>query len=65
MAILRAIVSGERDPMQLAKLRGRRCQKTEQQIAEQLRGHWRADHLVSLQQALKMYDAIQERIAAL
>jgi transposase len=28
-----------------------------------LSGHWREDHLFSLQQALKMYDAIQERIA--
>ena len=38
--------------------------KTEEEIAEQLRGHWREDHLFSLQQALKMYDAVQERIAA-
>ena len=53
MAILRAIVGGER-----------RCSKTEQEIAEQLSGHWREDHLFSLQQALKMYDAVQERIAA-
>jgi transposase len=64
MAILRAIVSGERDPIKLAKLRDRRCQKSEQEIAEQLRGHWRADHVFSLGQALRMYDAIRERIAA-
>src|SRR3984885_14872148 len=64
MAILRAIVGGERDAQKLAKLRDQRCSKTEQEIAEQLRGHWREDHLFSLQQALKMYDAVQERIAA-
>ena len=64
MAILRAIAAGERDAQKLAKLRDRRCSKTEQQIAEQLTGHWREDHLFSLQQALKMYDAVQERIAA-
>jgi transposase len=64
MAILRAIVGGERDAQKLAKLRDRRCSKTEQEIAEQLSGHWREDHLFSLQQALKMYDAVQERIAA-
>jgi transposase len=29
MAILRAIAQGERDPQNLAKLRGRRCSKTE------------------------------------
>ncbi len=64
MAILRAIAGGERDAQKLAKLRDRRCSKTEQEIAEQLSGHWREDHLFSLQQALKMYDAVEERIAA-
>ena len=57
MAILRAIAAGERDAHKLAQLRDRRCSKTEQEIAEQLTGHWREDHLFSLQQALKMYDA--------
>jgi transposase len=64
MAILRAIVGGERDAQKLAQLRDPRCSKTEQEIAEQLSGHWREDHLFSLQQALKMYDAVQERMAA-
>src|SRR5262250_2554817 len=64
MAILRAIDGGERDGQKLAKLRDRRCSKTQQEIAEQLNGHWRDDHIFSLQQALKMYDAVQERIAA-
>jgi len=64
MAILRAIAQGERDAQKLARLRDRRCSKTQEEIAEQLSGHWREDHLFSLQQALKMYDAVQERIAA-
>src|ERR1700681_682215 len=64
MAILRAIVEGERDARKLAKLRDPRCRKSEEEIAEQLSGHWREDHLFSLQQALKMYDAIAERVAA-
>ena len=64
MAIIRAIVGGERDPRRLAEHRDWRCRKSVDQIAEQLTGHWREDHLFSLQQALKMYDAIQERIAA-
>ena len=59
---MRAIVSGERDARKLAKLRDRRCRKSEEEITKQLSGHWRADHLFSLQQALKMYDAIQQRI---
>jgi len=63
MAIMRAIVGGERDARQLAKLRNVRCSKSEEEIAEQLSGHWREDHLFTLKQALKMYDDIQERIA--
>jgi transposase len=64
MAILRAIVNGERDPEKLAQLRDRRCQNSQEEIAEQLRGHWREDHLFSLKQGLKMYDEVTERIAA-
>jgi hypothetical protein len=62
MALVRAIVKGQRDARELAKLRDPRCRKSEEEIAEQLTGHWREDHLFSLGQALKMYEAIQERI---
>ena len=64
MAILRAIVGGERDARKLAKLRDARCRKSEEEIAEELSGHWREDHIFSLKQSLKMYDAVQERIGA-
>jgi transposase len=64
MAILRAIAEGERNATKLAKLRDPHCRKSEEEIAEQLSGHWREDHLFSLHQALQMYDAVQERIAA-
>jgi transposase len=64
MAIVRAIVAGERDAGKLAQLRDWRCRKSEDEIAEQLTGHWREDHLFSLRQSLKMYDAIQDRIAS-
>lgn len=62
MAIVRAIVAGERDPHHLAALRDRRCKHSQAEIAEQLTGHWREDHVFSLQQGVKMYDAITERI---
>jgi transposase len=62
MAIVRAIVAGERDAHRLAALRDARCRHSEAEIAEQLTGHWRADHLFSLQQALKMYDSVTERL---
>ena len=64
MGIVRAIVAGERDPLRLAKFRDPRCRQSEEQIAAQLTGHWRADHLFSLGQALKMHDAIEERMQA-
>jgi transposase len=64
MAIIRAIAEGERDARKLARLRDPHCHKNEEEIAEQLTGHWREDHLFSLCQALKMYEAIEERISA-
>lgn len=54
LAMLRAIVAGERDPHQLAALRDPRCHKSEAEIAAQLTGHWRDDHLFALGQGLKM-----------
>lgn len=64
MAILRAIAQGERDPLKLAEFRDPRCRKSKKEIAEQLTGHWREDHLFSLRQSLKMYEAIQQQIGA-
>lgn len=61
MAIIRAIVAGERNPAELAKLRRPGCHKSEQEITDQLSGHWREDHVFSLTQSLKMYDAIADR----
>jgi transposase len=58
IAIIRAIVDGERDPQALAHLRDPRCRKTEAQIAEELTGNWRPEHLFNLSQALKMYDQL-------
>lgn len=58
MAIIRAIVDGERDPEALADLRDRRCRKSKKQIAEELTGNWREEHLFNLRQALRMYDQL-------
>jgi transposase len=63
MAIIRAIVKGERDARVLAKMRDRRCQKSEQQIADELTGNWRTEHLFNLRQALKMYDQFCQIVA--
>ena len=62
MAIVRAIVNGERDPKALATLRDPRCRKSEKEIADELTGNWRTEHLFNLRQALKMYDQIDNII---
>lgn len=64
MAIIRAIVKGERDPAKLAELRDVNCRRSEKEIAEELTGHWREDYLFSLDQSLRMYDTVNERIEA-
>jgi len=58
MAIIRAIIDGERNPHALARLRDSRCRKSETQIAEELTGNWRPEHLFNLRQALQVYDRI-------
>jgi transposase len=61
MAMVRAIVGGERDAQVLAGMRDARCHKSVKEIAEYLRGNWRTEHLFALGQALKMYDFVQAR----
>ena len=41
MAIIRAILRGERDPLELAKLRNDHCKRTQAEIARALCGNWR------------------------
>jgi transposase len=64
MAILRAILRGERDPLRLAKFRNRNCKRTEAEIARALQGNWRDEHLFALKQALALYDFYQEQVRA-
>ncbi len=64
MAIMKAVLHGERDPAQLAKLRTRHCQHTEAEIARALRGTWRAEHLFALQQAVELYEFYHRQIEA-
>jgi len=62
MNIIRAIVDGERNPKILAAMRDRRCKKTEEEIADELTGNWRQEHLFNLDQALKMYDHVSKAV---
>ena len=64
LAIIRAIVAGQRDPQQLAALRQPGVKKTEAEIAKALTGNYRAEHLFALQQALALYDFYTAQVAA-
>ncbi|MGL4610240.1 MAG: IS110 family transposase [Trueperaceae bacterium] len=62
LAIINAIVGGERCAATLAELAHASVRKTKQQIADTLLGNWREDHLFVLQDLLSEYKGIQERI---
>jgi transposase len=63
MAIIRAIVAGERDPHQLAALRQPGVQQREAQIIKALTGHYRPEHIFALKQALALYDVYTQQMA--
>ena len=62
LAILRAILAGERDPQRLAKLRDLRIRASQQEIAQSLEGNWREEVLFELQQAMDAYEFRQRQI---
>jgi transposase len=62
MAIIQAILHGERDPLKLAKLRNDKCQRTEAEIARALYGNWRAEHLFALRQAVDLYGYYRQQL---
>jgi len=64
MAIIQAILRGERDPRALAKLRNEHCKRTEADIARALQGNWRAEHLFALQQAVELQEFYRGQLRA-
>jgi transposase len=60
IAIIEAILKGERDPEVLAKMRDLRIKATAQTIAAALEGDYRRDHLFTLGQSLQGYRQRQE-----
>jgi len=61
-AIIAAILSGQRDPLQLAKLRHQRIQAAESTIVKALEGDWRKEHLFVLQKAWDQYQQLQQQL---
>jgi transposase len=62
LAILDAIVAGERDPDVLAKLRDPRIKASEETIRKSLEGNWRAEHILVLKQRLSLYRSYRDQI---
>ena len=63
MAIIRAILKGERNPEVLARMRDERCAKSEATIAEALFGKYSHEHLFELDQAVRTWDHYQVLVA--
>jgi transposase len=61
MAIIKAILKGQRDPQVLAKFRHKNCKRTREEIARALYGNWREEHLFVLEQALALYEFYRKR----
>ena len=62
MAIIGAILNGEREPLRLAKYRDTRIKATEETIAKSLEGDWRSEHLFVLRLAWENGKHVQEQI---
>jgi transposase len=63
MAILDAILAGERDPMRLASLCNWRVRSPREVVAQALVGDYRQEHLFRLRQSLQGFRYYQEMIA--
>jgi transposase len=65
LAIVDAILAGERDLRKLAKLRHNRVHASEETIMKSLEGDYRPEHLITLQYSLDLYRHHQTQIAEL
>jgi transposase len=62
LAILDAIVAGEREPAVLARLRDPRIKASEETIRKSLEGNWRGEHIWALKQRLSLYRSYRDQI---
>lgn len=63
LAIVDAILAGERDVRKLAKLRDPRIRASEETIAKSLVGDYRTEHLFTLRQSVALYRQYEKQIA--
>jgi transposase len=64
MAIIRAIVAGERNRERLAAMRDVRTKADEKTIGKALEGDYRPEQLFALKQSLELFDSYQKQIEA-
>jgi transposase len=64
IAILRAIVAGERNGVKLAQLRNPHCKSPEETIAKALTGDWKDEQVFVLKQSLEFFDFYTTQLLA-
>jgi transposase len=63
LAVVRAIIAGERSPQALLALCDQQIRRTKSdQVKEALRGTWEAEHIFALRQAVQSWDHYQQQI---
>lgn len=65
MRILRAIIEGKRDPKLLARMAHPNCKSSPDEFVEALTGHYSAEQLFALRQALNRYDMYHAQMGEL
>lgn len=63
LAIIEGILSGERDPIALARLRHPYVKKSESEIAQSLTGTYRSEHMFALRQSYQGFHFFQNQLA--
>ena len=63
LAIIGAILQGQRDPLKMAALAHRRVKASREQLAQALVGDYRSEHLFVLQMAYELYQVYQQKIS--
>ena len=62
-SIIEAILAGERDAEKLAQMRDRRCRSRHEDIVEALKGDYREEYLLALQQAWETCQHLEKQLA--
>ena len=63
LTIVRQIFAGIHDPEILTQYRDPRCRASKEVVVEALRGHYKVEHLFTLEQTLSLYDTYSKHIA--